>query len=58
MLRRNGTGSTTIAIRPIATAMPLKMTARPACSIASATAAFFSLPAAISSRQRITISSE
>ncbi len=58
MLRRKGTGSTTIASRPMATAMPLKMTALPACSIVSTTASMRSRPLATSSRQRITMSSE
>ena len=42
----------------MATAMPLKITALPACSIVSITASKRSRPAATSSRQRITISSE
>ncbi len=57
MLRRKGTGRTTRARRPIATAMPLKMTARPAWSIVSRTASSGLRPLAVSSRQRMTISS-
>ena len=58
MLRRKGTGSTTRARRPMATAMPLKITAAPACCMVWSTASSGSRPAARSSRQRITISSE
>ena len=56
MLRRNGTGSTASASRPMATATPLMMTAFPACSMASTTDSRLSFPPACSSRQRITIS--
>ena len=42
----------------MATAMPLKSTARPACSIAYWVASVLSRPSAISSRQRMTMSSE
>jgi hypothetical protein len=57
-LRRNGTGSATSASRLIATVVPLKTTACPAVSIARCTAASFANPAARSSRQRVTTSSE
>ena len=57
-LRRNGSGSATSAQRPMATVVPLKTTAWPAVSIARCTAAALSRPAARSSRQRVTISSE
>ena len=57
-LRRNGTGSTIIDSSPIATVSPEKITARPACSMATATASAFGRPAERSSRQRLTTSSE
>ncbi len=58
MLRRNGTGSATMARRPIATVVPLKTTARPAVSIARWTAASPVRPCERSSRQRETTMSE
>jgi len=58
MLRRNGTGSRTRASRPTATVPPLVTTARPAVAMARRTAASRSWPAASSSRQRVTTSSE
>ncbi len=57
MLRRKGTGSTTSASSAIATVVPLKTTARPACTIAFSTASSSEAPCARSSRQRITTSS-
>ena len=55
-LRRNGTGITTIASRPIATVTPENTTARPAVVMVRSTAVCGSYPAAHSSRQRVTIS--
>ncbi len=57
MLRRNGTGRTTRASSEIATVVPLKTTAEPACCIALRTADSFDSPASRrSSRQRATTS--
>ena len=53
-----GTGRTTIDSSPMATVRPENTTARPAWFIASVTAAALSRPAARSSRQRLTTSSE
>ena len=57
MLRRNGTGSTTSARRPMATVMPEATTALPAVAIARTTASSPSAPRAFSSRHRVTMSS-
>ena len=58
MLRSAGTGSTISDSRPTATVTPLKTTLRPAVAIARLTACPASCPAASSSRQRVTSSSE
>ena len=58
MLRRNGTGSRTRASSPTATVPPLVTTDRPAVAMARWTAWERSWPAASSSRQRVTNSSE
>ena len=57
MLRRNGTGSTTSASRPMATVVPENTTARPAVPMAAITASSFVRPFAISSRHRTTMMS-
>ena len=57
-LRSMGTGSTIMDSSPIATVSPENTTARPACSIAMATASALACPAARSSRHRLTTSSE
>ncbi len=58
MLRRNGTGRTTSASSEIATVVPLKTTAEPACCIALRTAvSFVTFGCWRSSRQRTTTSS-
>ena len=58
MLRRNGNGTTTRAARETATVTPLNTTEWPAVATAVRTAVSLSAPAARSSRQRITMSSE
>ena len=58
MLRRNGTGTTTSAIRLMATVTPEARTACPAVCIATTTASSFVRPWARSSRQRETSSRE
>ena len=58
MLRRNGTGRATSASSEIATVVPLKTTAEPACCIALRTAvSFVTFGCWRSSRQRTTTSS-
>jgi hypothetical protein len=56
-LRRNGTGSATSASSEMATVVPLRTTARPACSMAFTTASWSVAPRWRSSRQRTTTSS-
>ena len=56
--RMNGSGMKSISARPMATAVPLKTTARPAVFMVTATASSFDRPARRSSRYRCTISSE
>ncbi len=56
--RRNGTGMTTSATRPMATVSPLNTTARPAVTMAFSTAWWLVIPLVRSSRQRVTMSSE
>jgi hypothetical protein len=58
MLRSSGTGTTTSAIRLIATVTPEAMTAWPAFRMEIRTASSLVWPCAISSRQRDTTSSE
>ncbi len=58
MLRRKGTGRATSASSEMATVVPLKTTAVPACSIAFRTAlSFVTSGCCRSSRQRTTTSS-
>ena len=56
--RMNGSGMNSISASPIATAVPLKTTARPAVDIVTATASSFDRPSFRSSRYRCTIRSE
>ena len=58
MLRRKGIGTTTSAARDTATVTPLKTTERPAVAMAVATASSLLTPLALSSRHRVTTSSE
>ena len=58
MLRRNGSGRTMRASRPIATVVPLNTTARPAVFIERTIASSPVWPWARSSRQRTTTISE
>ena len=56
--RMNGSGMNSISASPIATAVPLNSTARPAVDIVTATASSLESPAFRSSRYRCTIRSE
>ena len=58
MLRRKGTGMTTIDTSPMATVRPLNATERPAVAMASETACSPATPWESCSRHRVTSKSE